>query len=73
MPFSCDDVDENILDRFSIEFLIFQKFFKTVRDPTECNFGVVSQQQNTFITRIDCVNLLPSNYLDFLILTVILL
>ena len=69
MPFSCDDVDENILDRFSIEFLIFQKFFKTARDPTECNFGVVSQPQNTF----DCVNLLPSSYLDFLISTVILL
>ena len=28
MPFLGDDVDENVLDRFSIEFLIFQKIFQ---------------------------------------------
>ena len=72
MSFLSDNGNEKIINRFWNSWL-FQIFCNTLRDPTERNFDVVLQPQNACIARIDCVNLLPSNCLDFLISIVVLL
>ena len=72
MSFLSDNGNEKIINRFWNSWL-FQIFCNTLRDPTESNLDVVLQPQNACIARIDCVSLLPSNCLDFLISIVVLL
>ena len=51
----------------------FKKKINTARDPTECNFDVISQSQKVCIARCKCVSSSLSNCLDLLISTAVLL
>ena len=66
------DANEKILNRFR-NFRFFRSFCNTVRDPRECNLHVIWQPQKLCIARFDCVSSSPSNCLDFLISTVVLM
>ena len=66
------DAKKKILSRFQNSWF-FKSFCNTVRDPTECNLDVASEPQKVCLARFDRVSSSPSNCLDFLISTAVLL
>ena len=66
------DANKKILTRFQNSWFL-KRFGDTVRDPTECNLVVVSQQLKVCIARFECISSSLSNCFDLLILTVVLL
>ena len=66
------DANKKILTRFQNSWFL-KRFGDTVRDPTECNLVVVSQQLKVCIARFECISSSLSNCFDLLIPTVVLL